>query len=48
MKSALFCYMRDHQQYGQVIIIENSIPEMDYGEANVIRFTKGEMQTEED
>ncbi|GHV31933.1 hypothetical protein FACS18949_01490 [Clostridia bacterium] len=40
MKSALFQYMRDNQTCGQVIIIENDIPELDYGDTNVIRFTK--------
>jgi hypothetical protein len=40
MKTALFQYMRDNQTSGQVIIIENDIPELEYGDTNVIRFTK--------
>lgn len=39
MKSSLFRYLLNNQQYGQMIIIENDIPEIDYGTANVIRFT---------
>ena len=43
MKSALFQYMLDHQSIGQIIIIENDIPELAYdGKANIIRFTKDE------
>jgi hypothetical protein len=42
MKSSLFRYLLDNQQYGQIIIIENDIPEMDYSAANVIRFTMDE------
>ena len=45
MKAALFQYMCDHQDNGQVIIIENDIPELNYdGKANVIRFTKDKTQ----
>lgn len=45
MKTALFRYMCNHQENGQVIIIENDIPELDYGgHVNVIRFTKDETQ----
>jgi hypothetical protein len=44
MKHALFRFMRDHQENGQIIIIENDIPEMDYGDANIIRFTKDETE----
>jgi hypothetical protein len=40
MKAALFQYLLDHQEFGQVIIIENDIPSLNYDEANVIRFTK--------
>lgn len=41
MKSALFRYMRDNQGNGQIIIVENDIPELDYGDdTNIIRFTK--------
>lgn len=40
MKSALFTYLLGHQSDGQIIIIENDIPEIDYEKANVIRFTK--------
>lgn len=45
MKAALFQFMKDSQDIGQLIIIENSIPEMDYGDkTKVIRFTKDEAQ----
>ena len=45
MKAGLFQYMLDNQGNGQVIIIENDIPEIDYkGKANIIRFTKDETQ----
>ena len=45
MKAGLFQYMCDNQNSGQVIIIENDIPEIDYaGKANIIRFTKDETQ----
>ncbi|MDD3888741.1 MAG: AAA family ATPase [Syntrophomonadaceae bacterium] len=40
IKSALFQYMMNNQNYGQTIIIENNIPELDYRKANVISFTK--------
>lgn len=40
MKSALFQYLLNNQNNGQVIIIENDIPSLDYGNARVIRFTK--------
>lgn len=40
MKSALFQYLLDHQEHGQVIIVENNIPKLDYDNANVVRFTK--------
>jgi hypothetical protein len=43
MKSALFQYLSEHQSVGQIIIIENDIPELDYGSGeNIIRFTKDE------
>lgn len=42
MKSSLFRYLLANQDYGQIIIIENDIPDMDYGAANVIRFTMDE------
>lgn len=44
MKSSLFRYLLTHQQYGQVIIIENDIPRLDYSSANVIRFTMDEKE----
>jgi len=45
MKAALFQYMLNHQDSGQVIIIENDIPELEYeGIANVIRFSKDETE----
>ena len=40
MKAALFQYLIDNQDHGQVIIAENDIPKLDYSEANIIRFTK--------
>jgi len=40
MKTALFEYLTDHQQIGQIIIVENEIPNIDYCNANVIEFTK--------
>jgi len=45
MKSALFQYLCDQQKIDQIIIIENNIPELDYGDnVNIIRFTKDETQ----
>jgi hypothetical protein len=44
MKHALFRFMRDHQENGQMIIVENDIPKMDYKDANTIRFTKDETE----
>jgi hypothetical protein len=45
MKSALFQYLIDHQESGQVLVVENDIPELEYGgKANVIRFTKDETE----
>lgn len=38
MKSSLFRYLHDNQQYGQVIIIENELPELDLPNANLILF----------
>jgi len=40
MKAALFQYLIDNQDHGQVIIAENDIPKLDYSKANIIRFTK--------
>ncbi len=40
MKEALFQYLLNNMNDGQVIIIENDIPDLDYSSANVIRFTK--------
>ncbi|GHV06099.1 hypothetical protein FACS1894217_04140 [Clostridia bacterium] len=40
MKAALFQYLIDHQEHGQIIIVENDIPRLGYETANVIRFTK--------
>jgi hypothetical protein len=42
MKASLFRYLLGNHQYGQIIIIENDIPELDYSAANVIRFTRDE------
>ena len=40
MKASLFSYLVSHQKYGQLIILENDIPDINYKDANVIRFTK--------
>ena len=40
MKASLFRYMLENQSFGQIIIAENEIPNLDYSNANVIRFTK--------
>lgn len=40
MKASLFKYFIEHQNNGQAIIIENDIPDIDYSNANIIRFTK--------
>lgn len=42
MKAALFQHLLDNQENGQIIIIENDPPALDYTEANVIAFTKDE------
>lgn len=42
MKVGLFNYMVNHQPDKQIIIIENEIPKIDYGNANLIQFTKDE------
>jgi hypothetical protein len=42
MKSSLFQYLIDNQQFGQVIILENEIPSIDYSRTNVERFTMDE------
>lgn len=40
MKASLFSYLVNHQRFGQLIILENDIPDIDYKDANIIRFTK--------
>lgn len=40
MKVGLFNYLLEHQSNGQVIIIENEIPDINYKNANMITFTK--------
>lgn len=40
MKLSLFKYLLENQNDGQIIIIENEIPNLDYSEANLIHFTK--------
>jgi len=40
MKAALFQYLLNNQNYGQTIITENNIPDLNYSKANVIIFTK--------
>ena len=42
MKVGLFNYMVNHQPDKQIIIIENEIPNIDDGNANLIQFTKDE------
>lgn len=42
MKAHLFQYLLKNQKHGQVIIIENDIPELNYEDANIIQFTKDE------
>ncbi|MBV4424325.1 AAA family ATPase [Clostridium tyrobutyricum] len=42
MKSSLFQYLVNNQQYGQTIVIENEIPNVDYKNTNIIRFTHNE------
>lgn len=39
MKSSLFNYMIEHQECGQVIIVENDIPPVDYSKATREEFT---------
>ena len=40
MRGALFQYMIDHEDDRQTIVLENTIPALDYKTANVIRFTR--------
>lgn len=40
MKKSLFRYFLNNQDNGQMIIIENEIPDLDYSNANLIHFTK--------
>jgi len=42
MKSSLFNYLVENQHIGQVIILENDIPDIEYKDANVQRFTMDE------
>ena len=42
MKACLFQYFVDHKDDRQTIIIENEIPDIDYGDVNLIEFTKDE------
>lgn len=42
MRTALFEYFLKNQEYGQVIILENEIPEIDYSNAREIYFTRSE------
>jgi hypothetical protein len=42
MKAGLFSYMVNNQSSRQIIVIENEIPNIGYGDANLIRFTKDE------
>jgi len=42
MKNGIYNYLLDNQNYGQVILVENDIPSIDFIEkdANIIHFTK--------
>lgn len=42
MKVGLFKYLVNNQSDRQIIVIENDIPDVDYGNANLIQFTKDE------
>jgi len=42
MKAALFRYLVNNSSYRQVIVLENSIPDIDYKDSNLIEFTKDE------
>lgn len=42
MKAELFSYFVNHQSHRQYIVIENNIPNIDYGSSNLIEFTKDE------
>lgn len=42
MKAALFKYFVSHQNDRQYIVIENDIPNIDYGDSNLIEFTEDE------
>lgn len=44
MRAGLFRYLESCASAGQVIIIENEIPEIDYSEVNLIHFTKRERE----
>ena len=44
MRKGLFTYLKECSLYGQVVIIENDIPEIDYSGVNLIEFTKNEKQ----
>ena len=39
MKNGLFEYIINNQSCGQTIIVENDIPDLDYKNVNIIRFT---------
>lgn len=40
MKASLFHYFLEHQKLCQIIILENNIPDIDYGKTNIVQFTK--------
>jgi len=42
MRGGLFQYMIDHEENRQTIVLENQIPDLDYGSANLIHFTRTE------
>ncbi len=42
MKKSLFEYFIKNSYLGQIIVAENKIPDIDYKDANIIRFTKNE------
>jgi hypothetical protein len=40
MRGALFKYMVEHESDRQTIVLENTIPAIDYKDANLIHFTR--------
>ncbi len=40
MKASLFNFFLEHQKCCQIIILENNIPDIEYGKTNIVQFTK--------